>query len=134
MTQRLLWPLTRLGNTLDMYQRAMASTNRVMNLLDTKPQIVEGAEDLPLEDVRGEIVFDKVSFAYGDGRHALRNLSLTMPAGQTALPLSGPPAPAKAPWSSCSSASTTCSRDGLHWTAVTCATSNLPPYAGRLAS
>jgi len=84
MTQRLLWPLTRLGNTLDMYQRAMASTNRVMNLLDTQPQIVEGSEDLPLDDVQGEIVFEHVSFAYGDGRHALRDLSLTMPAGQTA--------------------------------------------------
>jgi len=84
MTQRLLWPLTRLGNTLDMYQRAMASTNRVMNLMDTQPQIVEGSEDLPRDEVQGEIVFEQVSFAYGDGRHALRNLSLTMPAGQTA--------------------------------------------------
>jgi ATP-binding cassette subfamily B protein len=35
LIQRLLWPLTRLGQTLDLYQRAMASTNRVMNLLDT---------------------------------------------------------------------------------------------------
>jgi ATP-binding cassette subfamily B protein len=35
LTQRLLWPLTRLGETLDQYQRAMASTNRVMDLLDT---------------------------------------------------------------------------------------------------
>lgn len=35
LTQRLLWPLTRLGQTLDLYQRGMASTNRVMNLLDT---------------------------------------------------------------------------------------------------
>ncbi len=35
LTQRLLWPLTRLGQTLDLYQRAMASTRRVMNLLDT---------------------------------------------------------------------------------------------------
>ncbi|MEL6471028.1 MAG: ABC transporter ATP-binding protein, partial [Cyanobacteria bacterium J06623_4] len=35
LTQRLLWPLTRLGETLDQYQRAIASTRRVMNLLDT---------------------------------------------------------------------------------------------------
>ncbi len=35
LIQRLLWPLTRLGETFDQYQRAMASTNRVMNLLDT---------------------------------------------------------------------------------------------------
>ncbi|MCP4284674.1 MAG: ABC transporter ATP-binding protein, partial [Gammaproteobacteria bacterium] len=44
MTQRLLWPLTRLGQTLDLYQRAMASTNRVFDLLDTRPQIADGAE------------------------------------------------------------------------------------------
>jgi ATP-binding cassette subfamily B protein len=61
----------------------MASTNRVMNLLDTEPQIIEGPEEMALDEVRGEIVFDNVSFAYGDGRHALRNLSLTMPAGKT---------------------------------------------------
>ncbi len=42
MTQRLLWPLTRLGETLDMYQRAMASTTRVMDLLDTQPHILGG--------------------------------------------------------------------------------------------
>ena len=37
MTQRLLWPLTRLGSTLDLYQRAMASTDRVFDLLDAEP-------------------------------------------------------------------------------------------------
>lgn len=42
MIQRLLWPLTRLGETLDQYQRAMASTNRVMNLLDTPIAIHSG--------------------------------------------------------------------------------------------
>jgi ATP-binding cassette subfamily B protein len=36
MTQRLLWPLTRLGETLDLYQRAMASTGRIFRLLDTR--------------------------------------------------------------------------------------------------
>ena len=48
MTQRLLWPLTRLGQTIDLYQRAMASTNRVMDLLDTKAKIVGGSQALPL--------------------------------------------------------------------------------------
>lgn len=46
MIQRLLWPLTRLGQTLDQYQRAMASTNRVMNLLDTPIAIHSG--EMPL--------------------------------------------------------------------------------------
>ena len=67
MTQRLLWPLTSLGNTLDQYQRAMASTNRVFNLLDTKPEILSGDQALPLAQVRGDIVFDDVTFDYGNG-------------------------------------------------------------------
>lgn len=53
MTQRLLWPLTRLGQTIDLYQRAMASTNRVMDLLDTEAKIVGG--NVPLPSVRGEV-------------------------------------------------------------------------------
>jgi len=50
MIQRLLWPLTRLGETLDQYQRAMASTNRVMNLLDTPITIHSGT--VPLAEGR----------------------------------------------------------------------------------
>ncbi|MEZ4608951.1 MAG: ABC transporter ATP-binding protein [Caldilineaceae bacterium] len=67
MTQRLLWPLTSLGNTLDQYQRAMASTNRVFNLLDTKPEILSGDQALPLAEVQGDIIFDDVTFDYGNG-------------------------------------------------------------------
>jgi len=46
ITQRLLWPLTRLGETFDLYQRAMASVTRVLDLLDTKIGIVEGETKL----------------------------------------------------------------------------------------
>jgi ATP-binding cassette subfamily B protein len=79
--QRLLWPLTRLGETFDLYQRAMASIHRVLNLLHTQPEIVDG--DQPLEHVRGDIVFENVSFAYKDRGSVLQGLSLRMPAGQT---------------------------------------------------
>lgn len=93
MTQRLLWPLTRLGQTLDLYQRAMASTNRVFGLLDTRPSIQDGLERLPLADVRGEVTFAHVNFhyqwrdyeGYTDNRpHVLHALSLHIPAGETA--------------------------------------------------
>jgi ATP-binding cassette, subfamily B, bacterial len=83
MTQRLLWPLTRLGTTLDLFQRAMASTTRVLDLLDTRPQIVSGRRSLPVEQVRGEVRLEGVTFAYGDGRPVLKDLSLLIPAGQT---------------------------------------------------
>jgi ATP-binding cassette subfamily B protein len=64
MTQRLLWPLTRLGETFDLYQRAMASTRRILDLLAVDPTIVDGPRSLP-DPVRGEVRFDDVRFAYG---------------------------------------------------------------------
>ncbi|MGB2925939.1 MAG: ABC transporter ATP-binding protein [Limnothrix sp.] len=83
MTQRLLWPLTRLGQTLDLYQRAMASSNRVFSLLDTKIQIRSGETALPTHEVRGNISLKNVSFAYSERAPILRQFSLDIPAGKT---------------------------------------------------
>jgi len=71
MTQRLLWPMTRLGSTLDLYQRAIASIDRVLNLLDTPRRIRSGSQRLDVADVRGEVEFDHVSFTYHSGTHVL---------------------------------------------------------------
>ncbi len=83
LTQRLLWPLTRLGETLDQYQRAMASTTRVMNLLDTPIAMHSGDTPLPVDKVRGELVLKDVTFAYHDRPPVIENLSLHIPAGKT---------------------------------------------------
>ncbi|AFZ35705.1 Xenobiotic-transporting ATPase [Stanieria cyanosphaera PCC 7437] len=83
LTQRLLWPLTRLGQTLDLYQRAMASTNRVMDLLDTPIAIHSGKLSLPTEKIRGEINLDRITFAYNQFDPIFKNLSLHIPAGKT---------------------------------------------------
>jgi ATP-binding cassette subfamily B protein len=82
MTQRLLWPLTSLGETLDLYQRAMASTRRIFGLMDVKPAMQEGAAVLS-GPVRGEIAFDDVRFGYGEGPEILKGISLQIPAGET---------------------------------------------------
>lgn len=81
LTQRLLWPLTRLGETLDLYQRAMASTARVLDLLDTESELVEG--HLPLDRPRGQVTFENVSFAYKTGPPVLSEVDIEIPAGQT---------------------------------------------------
>ena len=81
ITQRLLWPLTRLGETFDLYQRAMASTTRVLDLLDTEVGIVEG--DVKLKKVSGELEFRGVEFSYPDREKVLQGLDLVVPAGQT---------------------------------------------------
>ena len=83
LTQRLLWPLTRLGETLDQYQRAMASTHRVLNLLDTPIAIRPGTTALPTAQVSGEVIFENVSFGYYERQPILKNLSLKIPAGKT---------------------------------------------------
>jgi ATP-binding cassette subfamily B protein len=84
MTQRLLWPLTRLGQTIDLYQRAMASTARVMDLLDTKSTIQDGQETLPVEVVEGAVSFDDVCFEYkGHNMPVIKGLSLDVGAGET---------------------------------------------------
>lgn len=91
MTQRLLWPLTRLGNTLDLYQRAMASTTRILDLLDTEAKITDGTQSLPVEQVAGEVAFEHVVFQYGENglglsdynQTVIRDISLHIPAGET---------------------------------------------------
>ncbi|MDJ0650030.1 MAG: ABC transporter ATP-binding protein [Xenococcaceae cyanobacterium MO_188.B19] len=83
LTQRLLWPLTRLGQTLDLYQRAMASTNRVMDLLDTPIAIHSGSLALPTSNIQGTIKLDNITFAYNDRQSVIENLSLAIPAGET---------------------------------------------------
>lgn len=83
MTQRLLWPLTRLGQTLDLYQRAMASTTRVMALLDTPIQIHSGDIPLSFAHTQGEIHLKDVTFSYFEREPVLQHLNLDIPAGQT---------------------------------------------------
>ncbi|MEC9439963.1 MAG: ABC transporter ATP-binding protein [Myxococcota bacterium] len=83
LTQRLLWPLTRLGRTFDLYQRAMASTQRVLNLLRTPITIASGEQKLAREDIKGAIRFHDVTFSYPDREPILRNFDLEIPAGAT---------------------------------------------------
>jgi ATP-binding cassette, subfamily B, bacterial len=84
MTQRLLWPLTRLGQTIDLYQRAMASTNRILNLLHTSPRIPDGHRRLPLNRVQGRVDFEGISFEYDNNDlPVIRDLDLRIAAGET---------------------------------------------------
>ena len=83
MMQRLLWPLTRLGETFDLYQRAMVSTTRVLNLLETEITIVEGDKELDFAKIKGEIKFETISFAYPERDEVISDLSLEIKPGTT---------------------------------------------------
>jgi ATP-binding cassette, subfamily B, bacterial len=81
LTQRLLWPLTSLGETLDLYQRSMASTNRILDVLDTDSTMPDGATPLPRP--RAHISFDRVTFAYTPGHTVLHDVSFEIPPAST---------------------------------------------------
>lgn len=84
LTQRLLWPMTRLAEMTDLYQRSTASIQRVMDLLQTPLTIAYEGTHLPVSAVRGALEFDDVKFSYdGNGAAAIDGISVRIAAGET---------------------------------------------------
>lgn len=83
LTQRLLWPMTRLADVADMYQRSMASIDRALGVLNTPIAIPYEGKHFPVAQVRGEIRFDHLHFSYDGERTTLTNINVTVPAGKT---------------------------------------------------
>ncbi len=84
LIQRLLWPLTRMGMTLDEYERAKASARRTFGLLETPSKIQNPA--IPREltpPIQGELCFNQVHFRYQRGEPVLRGLDFQVKAGET---------------------------------------------------
>ncbi len=84
MTQRLLWPLTRLGETFDLYQRAMASSTRVLDVLTSPTEVKQGNFSPTLELINSSsIVFQNVNFGYPDREAVFENMNLVLKQGET---------------------------------------------------
>ena len=83
LTQRLLWPLTDLATTVDLYERAMASSRRILDLIATPVAIRDrvGAKDVGR--LKGAIEFEDVSFAYSSAGAVLHHVNLSIPPGDT---------------------------------------------------
>ena len=73
-------PIQQLSQLYTTYQAGMAALDKIFELLDEEPDLLDG--DLVLERLRGEIVFDDVIFSYG-GDDALCHINLRVPPGQT---------------------------------------------------
>lgn len=79
-------PIQSLSQLYTTYQSGMAALDKIFDLLDEKPDIDEHRGATDLSDMRGEIVFDGVSFSYDQTnpeRLALKNINLRVPAGET---------------------------------------------------
>ena len=84
MTQRLLWPLTRLGETFDLYQRAMASSVRILTLLSEPCAVTDGQNILDEELAKeSPIRFEDVGFAYPERSALFDGFNLEIKAGTT---------------------------------------------------
>ena len=81
ITQRLLWPLTELGDTFDLYQRAMASFKRINALKNTQPDIQNGS--IEAGSVEKFISLEDVNFSYVDNFPVLNDVSINIKKGST---------------------------------------------------
>ena len=82
MCQRILWPLTRLGQILDETERCRASAARVFGLLDTPSKIVD-ADDAFTGEITGTVELENVRFRYARGTDILRGMSFQIKEGET---------------------------------------------------
>jgi len=83
LTQRLLWPLTELAQTIDLFERAMASTRRILMLVHTPITVADDGSrrfELPM---RGQVRFDRVSFEYSSSGAGVHDISIEVPAGKS---------------------------------------------------
>jgi len=76
-------PINQLHSVNHMLQHALASGDRLFEIIDTVPDVQESQNPiLPSTNVRGEIHFDRVNFSYIDGKPAIRGVEFTLSAGE----------------------------------------------------
>ena len=83
LVNQFFQPILDLSEKYNIMQAAMASSERVFRLLDTPATIVDPPHPVDLAHVRGEVRFDKVSFAYNEGDWVLRDVDFTIGAGES---------------------------------------------------
>ncbi|MBY5970853.1 ABC transporter ATP-binding protein/permease [Ferrimonas balearica] len=76
-------PLDKIAAVIEVYPRGIAGFRRYLDLMGTQPEVANAPDARPAAPFRGEVSFDRVHFDYGDDRPVIRDISLTVPAGQT---------------------------------------------------
>lgn len=76
-------PLKRLGNLNSSLQEGLSAAQRVFEIIDTPPLIMDQPHARTIDAVKGDIEFKDVCFSYQNGTQALKNISLAVSAGQS---------------------------------------------------
>ncbi|MBR4291356.1 MAG: ABC transporter ATP-binding protein [Oscillospiraceae bacterium] len=80
---RFFDPIQTLAEQFDMLQRSFASSEKIFSILDMVPEVVDEADAIELEEIRGEIEFKDVWFAYKPGEWVLQGVSFHVQPRQT---------------------------------------------------
>jgi ATP-binding cassette subfamily B protein len=81
-SDRFYQPVRDLSEKYNVFQAAMVSSERIFELLDTPPAVVEPTDAQPAGRLRGEVEFDRVWFAYKDEEFVIRDLSFRVAPGE----------------------------------------------------
>ncbi len=76
-------PIQSLAEMFNWLQSALASSEKIFTLFDIQPDVVDEPDAIELTEVRGEIEFKNVWFAYHEGKWILRDVSFKVNAGET---------------------------------------------------
>ena len=76
-------PIQNLAEQFNWLQSAFASAEKIFTIFDMQPEVVDEPDAIELENVKGEIEFDHVWFAYKPGEWVLQDVSFRVEAGQT---------------------------------------------------
>ncbi|SEW09896.1 ABC transporter ATP-binding protein [Halobacterium jilantaiense] len=89
LSQQFIWPMAQFGQIINMYQRARASSERIFGLMNEPARIEENPDAAELDVDEGEVVYDDVTFGYGDDETIVEDIDFTVDGGDT-LALVGP--------------------------------------------
>ncbi len=81
-SQRFFEPLRQITQVYSMLQSAMAGAERLFEMMDMKPEVVEKPKALPLSDIRGAVEFNNVGFAYEEGKTVIEEIHFRTEPGQ----------------------------------------------------
>ena len=84
-----LQPIRKLSTFMEQFTSGMAGFHRFRELLNEQPEIIDAPDAITLKDVKGDIMFEDVSFSYNDKTRVLAHLNLKIDAGKT-LAIVGP--------------------------------------------
>ena len=80
----LVWPMLACGDAINMFSQGSASTRRIREIFDEKPEIYDRKDVQPPDEIRGDITFSHLTFIHrGHSEPTLKDINLEIPAGTT---------------------------------------------------